>query len=75
MEEEAHSVAFARYTRMVQLLLYRALELKTGEMRVIIAQQGVDGKRMKLRSSQTSTKPLSFSRSATRMRLERWTIS
>ena len=40
MDEEAHSTSFGRYTKMVQLLLYRALELTTGEMKVIIAQQG-----------------------------------
>ncbi|MCA9801756.1 MAG: DUF3800 domain-containing protein [Cyanobacteria bacterium HKST-UBA02] len=39
-EDEPHSVLFGRYTKMVQLLLYRALELTNGEMRVIIAQQG-----------------------------------
>lgn len=40
LEEEPHSAVFGRYTRMVQLLLYRALELTNGEMKVIIAQQG-----------------------------------
>jgi hypothetical protein len=39
-EDEPHEVIFGRYTRMVQLLLYRALELTTGELRVVIAQQG-----------------------------------
>jgi hypothetical protein len=39
-DEEAHGTTFGRYTKMVQLLLYRALELTTGEMKVIIAQQG-----------------------------------
>jgi len=39
-EVESHIAIFGRYTRMVQLLLYRALELTTGEMRVVIAQQG-----------------------------------
>jgi hypothetical protein len=39
-DEEAYGTSFRRYTKMVQLLLYRALELTTGEMKVIIAQQG-----------------------------------
>jgi hypothetical protein len=38
--EEGHGTSFARYTKMVQLLLYKALEMTTGEMNVIIAQQG-----------------------------------
>lgn len=40
MSEEAHSMSFGRYTKMVQLLLYRALEMTNGEMNVVIAQQG-----------------------------------
>lgn len=39
-DDEAHGTVFARYTKMVQLLLFRALELTTGEIKVIIAQQG-----------------------------------
>jgi hypothetical protein len=39
-EEEPHGTIFGRYTKMVQLLLYRALEITAGEMRVVIAQQG-----------------------------------
>jgi Protein of unknown function (DUF3800) len=40
MDEETHGTSFGRYTKMVQLLLYKALEMTTGEMNVIIAQQG-----------------------------------
>lgn len=39
-EEETHEILFSRYTRMVQLLLYRALELTTGDLTVVIAEQG-----------------------------------
>ena len=39
-DEEAHGTSFGRCTKMVQHLLYRALELTTGEMKIIIAQQG-----------------------------------
>jgi hypothetical protein len=39
-EEETHPTLFPRYTRMVQLLLYRALEMTTGDLTVIIAEQG-----------------------------------
>lgn len=39
-EEETHQVLFARYTRMAQLLLYRALEMTTDDLTVIIAEQG-----------------------------------
>lgn len=39
-KEETHQVLFSRYTRMVQLLLYRALEMTSGDLTVIIAEQG-----------------------------------
>jgi hypothetical protein len=39
-EDTPHGTIFGRYTKMVQLLLYRALELTTGDVRVTIAQQG-----------------------------------
>ena len=39
-EEETHQILFFRYTRMVQLLLYRALEVTTGDLTVVIAEQG-----------------------------------
>jgi hypothetical protein len=39
-KNEPYKVIFGRYTKMVQLLLYRALELTTGNMKLIIAQQG-----------------------------------
>lgn len=38
--EEAHQILFSRYTRMVQLLIYRALEMTIGPLTVVIAEQG-----------------------------------
>ncbi|MFA6555280.1 MAG: hypothetical protein WCT03_02570 [Candidatus Obscuribacterales bacterium] len=38
--EESHEIVFGRYTKMVQLLIYRALELTQGPLSVTIAQQG-----------------------------------
>jgi hypothetical protein len=37
---ESHQVLFARYTKMLQLLVYRALEMTDGPLTVIIAEQG-----------------------------------
>jgi hypothetical protein len=39
-EDETHQILFTRYTKMVQLLIYRALEATTGDLTVIIAEQG-----------------------------------
>lgn len=39
-KDEPHEVIFGRYTKMVQLLVYRALELTSGKLTVVIAQQG-----------------------------------
>lgn len=39
-DDEPHEVIFNRYTQMVRLLVYRALEITTGKMTVVIAQQG-----------------------------------
>ncbi|MDP3507585.1 MAG: DUF3800 domain-containing protein [Candidatus Melainabacteria bacterium] len=38
--EENHEIVFGRYTKMVQLLIYRALEQTLGPPSVTIAQQG-----------------------------------
>ena len=38
--EETHQILFSRYTRMTQLLLYRALEMTSGDLIVVIAEQG-----------------------------------
>lgn len=37
---ENHEIVFGRYTKMVQLLIYRALEQTIGPLSVTIAQQG-----------------------------------
>jgi len=39
-EEEKHYTLFSRYTRMVQILLYKALERTEGDLTVVIAEQG-----------------------------------
>ncbi len=39
-QEEPHQVLFSRYTRMTQLLIYRALEMTIGDLTVVIAEQG-----------------------------------
>lgn len=39
-EGEPHEIVFGRHTKMVQLLMYRALELTDGGIEVIIAQRG-----------------------------------
>ncbi len=39
-DRDAHDVIFAHYTRMTQILIYRVLELTTGKLVIIVAQQG-----------------------------------
>jgi hypothetical protein len=39
-EDEPHEVVFARYTKLVELLLYTALDLTSGKMTLVIAKQG-----------------------------------
>jgi hypothetical protein len=39
-KEESHQTLFSRYTRMVQILLYKALGVTKGDLKVVIAEQG-----------------------------------
>lgn len=39
-DTETHQILFTIYTKMLQLLVYRALEMTTGKLTVIIAEQG-----------------------------------
>ena len=37
---ETHQELFSRYTKMVQLLLYKGLEMTSGDLQIVIAEQG-----------------------------------
>lgn len=39
-EDEPYEVIFGRYTRMVQNILYKGLEFTSGDLNLVIAQQG-----------------------------------
>jgi hypothetical protein len=39
-ESETHQILFSRYTMMIQLLLYKGLELTSGDLQLVIAEQG-----------------------------------